>query len=47
MMTTCEECGYRVELTTVYEGGILIGDECPHCGYWVSRYMPGMKPKGI
>ena len=45
MRTTCEECGAKVELDTVYDDGVLIGGECPRCGYWVSRYMPGMAPK--
>lgn len=44
MRTTCEECGHRLTLTTIDNDGILIGDECP-CGYYVTRYMPGMEPK--
>lgn len=42
----CEECGENVVLTTVDADGVLIGDECPSCGYYVTRYMPGMKPEG-
>jgi rRNA maturation endonuclease Nob1 len=43
--TTCEECGTRLKLTTIDGDGVLIGDECPSCGYYVTRYMPGQEPK--
>jgi predicted nucleic acid-binding Zn ribbon protein len=43
--TTCEECGTRLKLTTIDADGVLIGDECPSCGYYVTRYMPGQEPK--
>jgi hypothetical protein len=43
--TTCEECGASVRLTTIDGDGVLIGDECPSCGYYVTRYMPGQEPK--
>ena len=43
--TICEECGHRVTLDTVDADGVLIGAECGHCGYYVTRYMPGQKPK--
>ena len=43
--TTCEECGTAVTLTTKDADGVLIGDECLSCGYYVTRYMPGMEPK--
>lgn len=41
----CDECGNTLSLRTIYEDGVLIGDPCPACGYWVSRYMPGQEPK--
>lgn len=43
----CEECGHRFTVYTVDSDGVLIGDECPKCGYYVTRYMPGMRPKGL
>jgi uncharacterized paraquat-inducible protein A len=43
--TTCEECGTAVTLTTIDADGVLIGDECPKCGYYITRYMPGQEPK--
>lgn len=45
--TTCEECGHTVTLDIEDADGVLIGAECPGCGYYVTRYMPGMKPKGL
>lgn len=42
---TCEECGTRFTITTVDADGVLIGDECPGCGYYVTRYMPGQEPR--
>lgn len=43
--TRCEECGEKVTLATIDNDGVLIGDECPSCGYYVTRYMPGMEPR--
>jgi len=43
--TTCEECGFPAVLDTVDADGVLIGGECPRCGYYITRYMPGMEPK--
>lgn len=43
----CEECNNTFTVKTVDADGVLIGDECPRCGYYVTRYMPGMKPKGL
>lgn len=45
MRTTCEECQARVTLDTVDADGVLIGAECPSCGYYVTRYMPGEAPE--
>jgi DNA-directed RNA polymerase subunit RPC12/RpoP len=45
--TTCEECGAKVTLEIEDADGILEGNECPKCGYYVTRYVPGMKPKGL
>jgi hypothetical protein len=42
---SCEECGCTFYLTTIDGDGTLIGDECPSCGYYVTRYMPGQEPK--
>lgn len=42
---TCDECHRALYLTTVDNDGVLIGDECPGCGYYVTRYMPGQEPK--
>lgn len=44
MRTTCEDCGTRLTLTTIDHDGTLIGDEC-HCGYYVTRYLPGQAPR--
>lgn len=43
--TECEYCFNQIKLTTVDADGVLIGDECPHCGEYVTRYMPGQEPK--
>lgn len=43
--TTCDECGARVTLDTVDADGVFIGGECPECGDYVTRYMPGQEPK--
>ena len=45
MTTTCEECGAHFILNNVDADGVLIGGECPNCGYYVTRYMPGQEPK--
>jgi RNase P subunit RPR2 len=42
--TLCDECAAPLTLTTIDGDGVFIGDECPSCGYWVSRYMPGQEP---
>jgi hypothetical protein len=41
----CEECGHHFVIGTVDHDGVLIGDPCPKCGYYVTRYMPGQEPK--
>ena len=43
--TTCDECGKRITLDIVDHDGVLIGAECPHCEYYVTRYMPGQAPR--
>jgi len=43
--TRCDECFTLVILDTVDNDGVLIGAECPSCGYYVTRYMPGQEPK--
>lgn len=45
MRTDCDGCGSRITISTVDNDGVLIGDECPHCGYYTTRYMPGQKPE--
>lgn len=45
MKTTCEECGAKVVLTIEDADGVLIGGDCPKCGYYVTRYLPGQEPK--
>jgi len=42
--TDCDGCGFTYNLYTEDADGILIGDECPKCGYYTTRYMPGMNP---
>ena len=42
---SCDECGRTFYLTTIDADGVLIGDECETCGYYVTRYMPGQEPK--
>lgn len=44
MRVTCEECGHTFKIESVDGDGVLIGDECPRCGYYVTRYMPGQEP---
>ena len=43
--TDCDECGNKVTLEIVDADGVLVGVECPDCGYYVTRYMPGMEPR--
>lgn len=45
MRTTCEECGSTVSIRTIDADGVLIGDECINCGYYITRYMPGEAPE--
>lgn len=45
MATECEECGTPQVLTTIDNDGVLIGDTCPQCGHYTTRYMPGQEPK--
>lgn len=40
MRTTCEECGARIVLDEYDD--IFVGKECK-CGYYVTRYQPGME----
>ena len=42
MRTKCENCGQS--LTLDIEDDIFIGGEC-RCGYYVTRYLPGMNPE--
>lgn len=44
MRTECEDCGRTLTLGIVDPDGVLIGAECV-CGYYVTRYMPGMEPR--
>lgn len=44
MRTTCEECGTRLTLDIYDADGVLVGAECPKCGYYVTRYLPGQDP---
>lgn len=43
--TECDECGTKQVLTSIDADGVLIGDECPNCGHYTTRYMPGQEPK--
>lgn len=45
LRTDCDGCGRRVTLTLVDSDGVLIGDDCPTCGYYTTRYMPGKAPR--
>jgi hypothetical protein len=47
MRTECDGCGRFFTLTTIDADGDLIGDECPSCGYYTTRYMPGEGPQGL
>jgi hypothetical protein len=42
--THCEECGKAITLDIIDADEVLIGAECK-CGYYVTRYMPGKKPR--
>lgn len=44
MRTTCENCQNPIRIRSIDADGVLVGDECPHCGYYVTRYMPGQDP---
>lgn len=44
MRTTCDECNTPLSINTVDADGVLIGDECPKCGYYTTRYLPGQAP---
>jgi hypothetical protein len=43
--TPCDDCQTPLTLTSIDFDGVLIGDECPECGYYVTRYMPGQEPR--
>lgn len=45
MVTECENCLHVFTIRTIDGDGVLIGDECPECGYYVTRYMPGQEPR--
>ena len=38
----CDGCGEWITLDVPED--VLIGGECPHCGYYTTRYQPGMEP---
>lgn len=42
MYTVCDGCGHHFIITTVDNDGILIGDACPKCEYYTTRYMPDL-----
>ncbi len=42
LATECDGCDEIIMLRTTDADGILIGDECPWCGYYTSRYQRGM-----
>jgi len=44
-LAKCDECEHTFFLTIVDADGVLIGGECPKCGYYVTRYMPGQEPR--
>jgi hypothetical protein len=46
MRTECDGCGQTLTLDTVDHDGVLIGGECPTCGYYTTRYLPGQEPVG-
>lgn len=41
--TDCDGCGHIYTLRTTDADGILIGDECPKCEYYTTRYQRGME----
>lgn len=44
--TECDGCGKTGVVLDIEDAdGVLIGGECPDCGYYVTRYMPGMEPR--
>lgn len=43
--TRCEECGTVLVLDTYDADGVLVGNECPKCGYYVTRYVKGQEPR--
>lgn len=45
MRTECDGCGRTLTLTIHDADGVLIGDECPTCGYYTTRYLPGQEPR--
>lgn len=45
MRTTCDGCNKAITLNTIDADGVLIGAECPSCGYYTTRYMPGQEPR--
>ena len=45
MKTPCDGCNKTIIINTVDSDGVLIGDECPHCGYYTTRYLPGQAPQ--
>jgi predicted nucleic acid-binding Zn-ribbon protein len=47
MRTECDGCGRFYTLTIIDADGVLIGDECPDCGYYTTRYVPGQRPEGV
>lgn len=44
MRTDCDGCGAIITITIWDADGVLIGDECPSCGYYTTRYAPGQNP---
>ena len=44
MRTECDGCGRIYTINSIDADGVLIGDECPKCGYYTTRYMPGQEP---
>ena len=45
MRTTCDGCQAPLTINTIDADGVLIGDECPTCGYYTTRYLPGQEPR--
>lgn len=42
--TECDGCGNDMIVKTLDNDGTLIGDECPSCEYYTTRYLPGEEP---